>query len=38
VKPSGEVAGIVQGAREWDSREMVALLETLLPSAPRPTH
>ncbi|MEK7878781.1 MAG: TlpA disulfide reductase family protein [candidate division NC10 bacterium] len=38
VKPSGEVAGIVQGAREWDSREMVALLETLLPSAPRATH
>ena len=38
VKPSGEVAGLAQGAREWDSKEMVALLENLLPSASRPTH
>ncbi len=34
VKPSGEVAGMVHGMREWDSKEMVALLETLLPGAP----
>ena len=38
VKPSGEVSGLVQGAREWDSKEMVALMENLLPSASRPTH
>ena len=31
VKPGGEVAGMVTGAREWDSGEMRALLETLLP-------
>lgn len=34
VRPSGEVAGMALGLREWDSREMVALLETLLPGAP----
>ncbi len=33
VRPTGEVAGVAHGAREWDSKEMVALLETLLPSA-----
>jgi len=38
VRPTGEVAGVAHGPREWDSREMVALLETLLPSAPRPGH
>ena len=31
VKPGGEVAGMAVGAREWDSAEMRALLETLLP-------
>jgi len=38
VKPSGEVAGMAHGLREWDSREMLALLETLLPGAPHPKH
>lgn len=38
VRPTGEVAGAAHGPREWDSREMVALLETLLPSAPHPRH
>lgn len=33
VKPNGEVAGVAYGAREWDSREMVTLLESLLPPA-----
>jgi peroxiredoxin len=31
VKPGGEVAGMAAGAREWNSSEMRALLETLLP-------
>ena len=31
VRPGGEVAGIAVGAREWNSREMTALLETMLP-------
>ncbi len=31
VKPGGEVAGLAAGAREWNSAEMRALLETLLP-------
>jgi peroxiredoxin len=31
VKPGGEVAGVATGAREWNSAEMRALLETLLP-------
>ncbi len=31
VKPGGEVAGVAAGAREWNSAEMLALLETLLP-------
>jgi peroxiredoxin len=33
VKPGGEVAGMAAGAREWNSAEMRALLETLLPAA-----
>jgi len=33
VKPGGEVAGVATGAREWNSAEMRALLETLLPRA-----
>ena len=33
IKPTGEVAGVAYGAREWDSNEMAALLETLLPGA-----
>jgi peroxiredoxin len=37
VRPSGEVAGVAYGLREWDSAEMLALLETLLPSALRST-
>jgi peroxiredoxin len=32
VRPGGEVAGIATGAREWNSAEMRALIETLLPS------
>ena len=35
VRPGGDVAGVAFGAREWDSAEMRALLETLLPAAPR---
>jgi peroxiredoxin len=31
VKPGGEVVGMAIGAREWTSREMRALLESLLP-------
>lgn len=38
VKPNGEVAGVAHGLREWDSREMLALLETLLPGASHRTH
>lgn len=34
IRSNGEVAGMVHGLREWDSREMVALLESLLPRAP----
>ncbi len=32
VKPGGEVVGTAAGAREWNSAEMRALLETLLPA------
>ena len=31
IRPGGEVAGMAFGAREWNSAEMKALLETLLP-------
>jgi len=31
IKPGGEVVGFAMGAREWDSPEMRALLEPLLP-------
>ena len=31
VRPDGEVAGMATGAREWNSTEMLALIETLLP-------
>jgi peroxiredoxin len=31
VRPGGDVAGMVMGAREWDSAEMRALIERLLP-------
>ncbi len=31
IKPGGDVAGFAIGARDWDSSEMRALLETLLP-------
>ena len=33
VKPGGEVAGMAAGAREWNSAEMRALLESMLPVA-----
>jgi peroxiredoxin len=36
VRPDGAVAGMVVGAREWDSREMRALLETMLPASVLP--
>ncbi len=32
VRAGGEVAGMATGAREWNSAEMRALIETLLPS------
>jgi peroxiredoxin len=32
LRPGGEVAGMAVGAREWNSAEMRALVETLLPS------
>lgn len=35
IRPGGEVAGMALGAREWNSDEMRALLEPMLPSAPR---
>ena len=38
LRPTGEVAGAAHGPREWDGKEMTALLETLLPGASRPTH
>lgn len=31
VRPGGEVAGLATGAREWNSAEMRALIEALLP-------
>jgi peroxiredoxin len=31
IRPGGEVAGMAAGAREWNSPEMRALIETLLP-------
>ena len=31
VRPGGDVAGMVTGAREWNSDEMRALVERLLP-------
>jgi peroxiredoxin len=33
VRPGGEVAGSAVGAREWNSEEMKALIETLLPAS-----
>jgi hypothetical protein len=33
IRPGGEVAGLAIGPREWNSGEMRALLETMLPSA-----
>jgi peroxiredoxin len=35
IKPGGEVAGMAMGPREWDSPEMRALLEPMLPGAHR---
>ena len=37
VKPGGEVAGFAVGPREWNSADMTALLETMLPGH-RPGH
>ncbi len=33
VRPGGDIAGIAVGAREWNSAEMKALLERLLPDS-----
>jgi peroxiredoxin len=33
VKPGGEAVGMAQGAREWNSAEMRALLERFLPTS-----
>lgn len=33
IRPGGNVAGLVIGFREWDSKEMRALLESMLPGA-----
>ena len=33
IRPGGHVVGLAMGAREWNSDEMRALLDTLLPSA-----
>jgi peroxiredoxin len=33
IRPGGDVAGMAAGAREWNSAEMRALLEALLPAA-----
>jgi hypothetical protein len=35
VRPGGEVVGMATGAREWNSGEMRALVERLLPRAQR---
>src|SRR5262249_61446987 len=32
IKPGGEVVGLAVGLREWDSKEMRALLEPMLPA------
>lgn len=37
VRPGGEVTGMAIGPREWDSEEMRALLEPMLPSAHHPS-
>jgi peroxiredoxin len=34
VRPGGDVTGMVVGAREWNSEEMQALVERLLPGRP----
>jgi peroxiredoxin len=36
VRPGGEVTGMAVGPREWNSREMRALLEPMLPASPGP--
>ena len=33
IRPGGDVAGMAMGAREWDSAEMRALVEALLPKS-----
>jgi peroxiredoxin len=34
VRPGGDVVGMALGAREWNSREMRALIDSLRPKAP----
>ena len=34
IRPGGDVVGVAMGAREWNSEEMRALLDTLLPPGP----
>ena len=38
IRPSGEVAGVALGLREWDGKEMLALLDTLLSGAEHTKH
>jgi len=33
IRPGGEIAGVAVGPRDWNGREMRALVETLLPDA-----
>jgi len=35
IRPGGEVVGMAIGLREWDSQEMRALLEPMLPPVNR---
>jgi hypothetical protein len=36
IRPGGDVVGVAMGAaREWNSSEMRALLDTLLPAGPQ---
>jgi peroxiredoxin len=32
IRPGGDVVGVAMGAREWNSNEMRALVDTLLPT------
>ena len=37
IRPGGEVAGVAWGAREWNSGEMKALVDTMLPGRRAPS-